>query len=166
MPGYTRQRTEQIHAAARQLVAAVGGVEVLDAMTDLEARRSVLVGLAKQLATNEVITYKTARLHIAKACRRMRTPTHTAPKWGGQREGAGRKKMPTFEIRHMENHDVAVVTYPDGSMFTTSDWQGRQPQTAAEIPDWNWVRVDPRNPGNERKWRDAIILDGYPRILA
>lgn len=94
MPGLTKARLEEIHAAARKLVAAVGGVEVLDAMTDLEARRSVLVGLAKQLTADGGITYKTARLHIAKACRRMRTPTHTQqPQWGGARDGAGRKNM-------------------------------------------------------------------------
>lgn len=102
MPGYTKARTEEIHAAARQLVAAVGGVEVLDAMTDLEARQSVLVGLAKQLATNEGITYKTARQHIAKACRRMRTPTDQSQQssdWGGQREGAGRKTVKTIDVK-------------------------------------------------------------------
>lgn len=96
MPGYTKVRTEEIHAAAKSLVAAVGGVEVLDAMTDLDARRSILVGLAKQLSTNESITYKTAHAHIAKACRRMRKPplkAQQSPNWGGARDGAGRKQM-------------------------------------------------------------------------
>lgn len=90
MPGYTKQRTEEIHAAAKQLVAAVGGVEVLDAMTDLDARRSILVGLAKQLATAESVTYKTARGHIANACRRTRTPP---AQWGGARVGSGPKRQ-------------------------------------------------------------------------
>lgn len=101
MPGLTKARLEEIHAAARQLVAAVGGVAALDAMADLEARRSVLVGLAKQLTANEGITYKTARLHIAKACRRMRTPTHQSqpPNWGGARDGAGRKATMTDEMK-------------------------------------------------------------------
>ncbi len=89
MPGYTKARTEEIHAAARTLVSAVGGVEVLDAMTDMDARRTVLVGLAKQLTANESITYKTARSHITKACRRMRTPP---PNWGGARANSGPKR--------------------------------------------------------------------------
>jgi len=90
MPGVTRQRYTEIHEAAKALVASVGGVSTLDAMDNLDARRSVLVGLAKQLTTAEGITYPTARQHIAKACRRMRHGAEGSD-WGGARPGSGPK---------------------------------------------------------------------------
>jgi hypothetical protein len=89
MPGITRQRYNEIHEAAKALVASVGGVESLDAMDNLAARRSILVGLSKQLQTDEGLTYQTARGHIAKACRRLRHPDN----WGGARANSGPRKQ-------------------------------------------------------------------------
>lgn len=124
MPGYTKARTEEIHAAARRLVAAVGGVETLDAMKNLDARRYLFIGLAKQLANNESVTYKTARQHIVKACRRMRTPTHTqSPNWGGARDGAGRKSMNEEIKRDIERNlsDEAIAAWHNGESHPDID---------------------------------------------
>lgn len=46
-----------------------------------------------------------------------------------------------------------VVYHQSGIMFTTFDWQGTQPESVEEIPDYRWVDQD----GNQ-----AIILDGLP----
>lgn len=74
---------------------------------------------------------------------------------------------PTFEIRHFDGDvDVAVVTYPDGSMFTLGDWQGPQPADESQITHWDtWVKVNPAEPDNIDYWQPAILLDGWPRVI-
>lgn len=49
-----------------------------------------------------------------------------------------------------------VIYYPDGTYFTTDDWQGIQPKTTEDIKDFNWVDVN---------GKPAIILNGLPRKL-
>lgn len=73
--------------------------------------------------------------------------------------------QPTFEIREMEGHNVAVITYPDGSMFTPIDWQSRQPQSPEEIDLYTWFAVNPANPGDTDQWQPAILLQGWPQLL-
>lgn len=49
---------------------------------------------------------------------------------------------------------VAMVVYETtGLVFTTTDWQGVQPDTVEEIPDWQWMGADGRR---------ALMLDGLP----
>jgi len=86
MPGSTRQRSQEIQAAAMQVVARMG-VKNIDAMT-VDAARLVLVALYKQLQSEETVARDTARRHIARACRRQRHPDWQPPPdgWGGKRE--------------------------------------------------------------------------------
>ena len=72
---------------------------------------------------------------------------------------------PTFEIKQIDDTNVATVTYPDGSMFTPMDWQGPQPQTADEVAHYTWCKVDNADPTNTDAWTPAIMLNGWPRIL-
>lgn len=51
---------------------------------------------------------------------------------------------------------ISVVRYEDGTYFTPSDWQGKQPEDASEITDVNWVREDGVM---------GILLDGLPRVF-
>lgn len=82
MAGSTRERSNEIQAAARKLAAAVW--PMIDEMTS-DARRSMLIGLYKQLQADESIAYDTSRRHIAKALRII-GGQHVAPdKWGGKR---------------------------------------------------------------------------------
>lgn len=84
MPGITRTRHDAIFAHAAHLLTQAGGVGTLDELS-AQARKPALVSLARQLADAESITYKTARQHIARACRRARHPDYTPPRWGGDR---------------------------------------------------------------------------------
>lgn len=72
---------------------------------------------------------------------------------------------PVFEIKEIDDYNVATVTYEDGSMFTVGDWQSAQPQSVEEIEDFEWYHVDSNEPSNTSKWRKAIILLGYPRMM-
>jgi hypothetical protein len=49
---------------------------------------------------------------------------------------------------------ISVVRYSDGTYFTPSDWQGKQPENASEIADVDWVRDDGTM---------GILFDGLPR---
>lgn len=40
-----------------------------------------------------------------------------------------------------ERWDIAVLVSEDGEPYTTADWQGEQPKTIKECPDFEWVRV-------------------------
>lgn len=72
---------------------------------------------------------------------------------------------PTFEIKDIEGFNVATVTYADGTMFTTSDWQGQQPQSADDIGQYDWCKVDTTDPTDTDKWTPAILLLGWPRSI-
>lgn len=89
MPLTGRRRSEQIFNAAVQMIEKFGGVEKLDAMPQ-PARKPQLTAFAHQLAEDMECHIETARIHIAKALRRMRSPDWTPFNRGGKREGAGR----------------------------------------------------------------------------
>lgn len=72
---------------------------------------------------------------------------------------------PVFEIKTIDDCEVATVTYSDGSMFTVGDWQGAQPQSVEEIEEFEWYCVNPDNSGDTSQWVKAIILLGYPRMM-
>lgn len=59
----------------------------------------------------------------------------------------------------------STVNYPTGELFTPVDWQGAQPQTVEDVPLYTWVRVNPLNPDDVNYWEEAVIVDGFPRIL-
>lgn len=82
MPGATRSRSNEIQAAAQKLAAAAW--PMIDQMT-ADARRPMLVGLYKQLQSDEGIAYDTSRRHIAKALRIIRGQ-HVAPDGGHRNE--------------------------------------------------------------------------------
>ncbi len=83
MTGTPRTQNQQTQEAARQLVASIG-IATLDSMTG-DARRSILIGLYKQLQSTQAIAYDTARRHIAQACRRLRGESIPPDSWGGKR---------------------------------------------------------------------------------
>lgn len=51
---------------------------------------------------------------------------------------------------------MAVIVSESGMQFTTDDWQGFQPQSAAEVPEFRWV---------DASGAGAIMLDGLPHSL-
>lgn len=51
---------------------------------------------------------------------------------------------------------IAVIVTGDSLQFTTDDWQGRQPESAREIPDFEWV---------DSQGVDALMLNNLPRSL-
>ena len=87
MPGITKSRYAEISAHAARILESVGGVEVLDAMT-LDASRSVVFGLEKQLVEAEGISRQSARSHIARSMRRARFSDWTPPTWGNPVQAA------------------------------------------------------------------------------
>lgn len=88
MPLTGKRRSEQIFNAAMGLVEEFG-IEKLDDMSQ-PARKAQLASFAHLLAEQMECHIETARIHIAKACRRMRHPDWKAPERGGSRPGAGR----------------------------------------------------------------------------
>lgn len=49
---------------------------------------------------------------------------------------------------------TTIVTYTStGMVFTLADWQGPQPDEAADVPEFAWV---------DDRGRPAIIIDGWP----
>lgn len=72
---------------------------------------------------------------------------------------------PAFAIQNFDGLDVATVTYADGTTFTTSDWQGSQPQSVDEIADFTWQRIDTTDPANTAHWVPAVVVLGWPRAL-
>lgn len=72
---------------------------------------------------------------------------------------------PTFEIKIVDDVSVATVTYPDGSMFAPMDWQSPQPQSADDVADYTWYKVDADDPTNTALWVPAININGWPRVL-
>lgn len=49
-----------------------------------------------------------------------------------------------------------VVLLADGVQFTTTDWQGAQPESVQEIAEYKWM---------DAAGRDAIVFDGLPRLF-
>lgn len=73
-----------------QMVASIG-IATLDAMT-IDAARQILIGLYKQLATDQDISTQASKRHIAKAARRQRHPDWSPPdNWGGDRTQHNRR---------------------------------------------------------------------------
>lgn len=66
-------------------------------------------------------------------------------------------KDPRYDlVAHADvEYDIAVVHYNDGDNFTTSDWQGYQPETPEDIDKFQWVH----------NWWNfpAVVIDGLPR---
>jgi hypothetical protein len=85
MPANTRARSETLQQAARALIEA-RGLDVTIA--------SVPRPWAAEFAEAEGCTLETARRHLAKAARRMRSDASedAERQWGGSREGAGRPR--------------------------------------------------------------------------
>jgi len=79
MPGITRQKHTEIQAAAALLIAAAAAL--LPHLTP-EAKRSILVGLYKQLAADQGISGQAARRHIYSRLHPDRKPPNG---WGGRR---------------------------------------------------------------------------------
>ena len=50
----------------------------------------------------------------------------------------------------------AVIVYEDGTLFHLLDWQGEQPETAEDVPNFDWVTED---------GHPAVVLSGLPRRL-
>ena len=91
MSGITKTRYTAIAATAQRILASVGGVEVLQAMT-LDASNSVVFGLEKQLQEAEGISRQSARAHIDRAMRRARFADWTPPTWGTPEQAARARK--------------------------------------------------------------------------
>lgn len=87
MPGITKDRYQEIAATAAQIVTEAGGLDI-DDMPQSE-RIPLLNELANRLIDKEQVDRRTARIHIARAFRRMRHDVVMAAGWGGAREGAG-----------------------------------------------------------------------------
>jgi len=84
----SKTRTQKLEQAAIEIVEAFG-IERLDQMQG-DARRVALRQMYHELEAAQDCHYDTAKRHIARACRRLRHPDYTPPKWGGQRQNAGR----------------------------------------------------------------------------
>lgn len=53
--------------------------------------------------------------------------------------------------------EIAILLWDDGTVMTTIDWTGEQPQDVDEIEDYSWMVMD------ESGMWDTIFLDGLPR---
>lgn len=62
-----------------------------------------------------------------------------------------------YYLVEVEEIGVIAVILADGVQFTPADWQGEQPMDTDEIADCRWV---------DAYGRDAIMMDGLPRVLA
>lgn len=50
----------------------------------------------------------------------------------------------------------AAIIYNTGELFHLRDWQGEVPTSQEDIENFNWLSED---------GKDAIVLDGLPRLL-
>lgn len=87
---YTKERTQELFAAAVAIVEAFG-IKRLDSMSQ-ESAKAQLVAMYHQHKDVTGVTFETSRQYVAKACRRMRSPDWTMPERGGARERAGRPR--------------------------------------------------------------------------
>ena len=55
------------------------------------------------------------------------------------------------------DREIAYLKYPDGTIFTTTDWQGEQPTTLKECADFDWMEFP--------SCRHATIINGLPHLL-
>ena len=53
--------------------------------------------------------------------------------------------------------DIVAQISAGCDILTTTDWQGLQPQNAAEIAEYRWM---------DGRGNDAIMVDGLPRVFA
>jgi hypothetical protein len=65
------------------------------------------------------------------------------------------------ELLHVDigegiQNNLAIICYDDETYFTTSDWQGSQPETIENIPDYEWVSQT-----GER----TIVMNGLPYVF-
>lgn len=67
-----------------------------------------------------------------------------------EKEGAA---LYLFEGNGIES---AAFAYDGGRVYLLPDWQGARPETLNEVSEYDWVTYT---------GRDAMILNGYPRIL-
>lgn len=86
----TKERNQEIYAAAYAIVKEFG-VERLDQIPGGAARKAQYAVFRHQLIGQVKCHPETARLHLAKAARRLRGESANVA-WGGAREGAGRPK--------------------------------------------------------------------------
>lgn len=87
---YTKERTQEIFAAAVAIVESFG-IKRLDSMSR-DSAKAQLVAMYHQHKDETGVTFETSRQYIAKACRRTRSPDWQPAKRGGTREGAGRPR--------------------------------------------------------------------------
>ena len=97
MPNNKKERHQAIWTSAVAIVEAFG-IELLDSYPTAVAaayKRDMANRLQEQTGCHR----ETARIHIAKACRRLRHPDYQESKasWGGMREGGfGRKALEAY----------------------------------------------------------------------
>jgi len=60
-----------------------------------------------------------------------------------------------YIVEHPVTGPLAVILSA-GTQFTPRDWQGPQPMSTEEIPETAWV---------DARGRDALMLDGLPRVM-
>lgn len=84
----TKQRHQEILAAAAAEIEQRGGVEAIDNLEQQE-RLATLRAMYKAVETATGCHYDTAKRNVAKALRRARHGVMLA-RWGGKRPGAGR----------------------------------------------------------------------------
>jgi len=85
MAGNKREQVEARKNLALSIVSNFG-IEKLDTMENPDRKRA-LRSMAKELKDHDGCTIDTAKVHIAKACRRLRNPSETSDvSWGGARE--------------------------------------------------------------------------------
>lgn len=86
----TKQRHEEIFAAAQAQLQQAGGVEAIDNLDNPE-RLAALRQMYKAVEAETSCHYETAKSNVAKALRRARYGV-MQKRWGGKRPGAGRPK--------------------------------------------------------------------------
>lgn len=97
----TKARHEEIYNAAVEILDEWGGVEVFDALPQLE-RVPNLREMAKEVVKMTSCHLDSAKRNIAKALRRARYGVIEA-KWGGPRPGAGRPASKPKKIKDQTN---------------------------------------------------------------
>ena len=63
-------------------------------------------------------------------------------------------KLVIFEFDEFDTS--AAIIYNTGELFHLKDWQGGVPATQKDIEEFDWLSED---------GKDAIVLDGLPRLL-
>ena len=100
MAGTTDRAYNEKQRHAVSLITAAGGITKLDKLDDLsntdpKIKQRILLGFCGQMQMRYGITYQTARNHVERACRRMRSPTFDPASNVRGRGGARRGKKST-----------------------------------------------------------------------